>query len=52
MKHIINPPRYEKVYNSQNEYENYIIEKKKSNEMFDLDFVSPAEPAYTMKKVE
>lgn len=52
MQHIINPPRYEKVYNSQNEYENYIIEKKKSNEMFDLDFISPAEPAYKMKKVE
>lgn len=52
LQNIISPPKFEKVYNSQEEYENYIIEKKRANEMFDIDILWPAEPSYTMQKVE
>jgi hypothetical protein len=39
MQNIISPPKFEKVYNSQEEYEDYIIEKKRANDMFELDLL-------------
>lgn len=52
LQNIVNPPKYEKVYDSQDEYENYIVEKERANDMFNMDLLWPAEPSYTMQKIE
>ena len=52
LQNIISPPKYEKVYNSQKEYEKYLIDKQRHSEMFELDILAPTEPSYTMQKVE
>jgi len=52
MQNIIRPPRYEKVYNSSEEYENYIIEKQKSEDIFEMNVFTPTEPEYSIQKIE
>jgi hypothetical protein len=52
LQNIITPPKYEKVYNSKEEYEEYLVDKQRHSEMFELDMLAPTEPEYIMQKVE
>ena len=52
LQNIITPPKYEKVYKSQEKYEEYLVAKERHSEMFELDLMAPTEPEYTMQKIE
>ncbi len=51
-RHILQPSKYEKVYNSQEEYEEYLQKKEDYKNNFSLDLLEPSEPAFTLQRVE
>lgn len=52
LQHILRPSKYEKVYKSKEEYENYIKNKQISLGIYDMDILSPTEPEYNLIKID
>lgn len=52
MQSILFPPKLEKIYSSQDEYDTYIQENEQRLSFINTSLIWPKEPSYTLKKIE